>query len=103
MLLKHMKRKYLKQLYIKPGEKIIVINTKQTVTIKILYVSLIATIKQKATVGTQKTEKGIRVLTLLKMINLLMKLVREKERNTGTTKHSENNKMPLVNPYVLSF
>lgn len=58
--------------------------------------------KQKPTVHSQKNkEKGIKAHHYGKIINTHIKTAKEGERNTGTTKQSENNKMPLVNPYLL--
>ena len=57
--------------------------------------------KQKPTVHSQKTKKGIKAHHYGKIINTNIKTAKEGERNTGTTKQSESNKMPLVSPYLL--
>lgn len=65
---------------------------------RMFYLSLMVTINQKPRVDTQKTENESR--SLWKIINSQMKTAREKERNNGTIRSPENNKMALVDPYL---
>ena len=68
---------------------------------KMFYVNLMVTIKQKATVGTQKVKRR-ESISKWKIISSQRKVVREEEGNKGTTKQPENNKMSLVSPHLIS-
>ena len=61
------------------------------------------TTKQNPTVDLQKIKReGNQIITLQRIINSQRKAEREEERNKDTTKQSEDNKMALESPYVLT-
>ena len=61
------------------------------------------TTKQNPTIDLQKIKReGNQIITLQRIINSQRKAEREEERNKDTTKQSEDNKMSLESPYVLT-
>ena len=61
------------------------------------------TTKQNPTIDLQKIKReGNQIITLQRIINSQRKAEREEERNKDTTKQSEDNKMALESPYVLT-
>lgn len=59
--------------------------------------------KQNLTIDLQKIKReGNQIITLQRIISSQRKAEREEERNKDTTKQSEDNKMALESPYVLT-